>query len=90
MFQMLGVFAEFERSMIVERVRSGIAKARIYGTRTGNPFGRPTVGRRVEQQILDALAAGEGIRKVARQLGIGVSVVQRVKRSIANAGGACI
>ena len=28
MFQMLGVFAEFERSMIVQRVRAGMAKAR--------------------------------------------------------------
>ena len=38
MFQMLGVFAEFERSMIVERVRSGMAKAKANGTKSGNAY----------------------------------------------------
>ena len=41
MFQMLGVFAEFERSLIVERVRAGIARARTAGTKSGKAFGRP-------------------------------------------------
>src|SRR5882757_1394143 len=39
MFQMLGVFGEFERAMIRERVRAGIAKARANGTRSGRPIG---------------------------------------------------
>jgi DNA invertase Pin-like site-specific DNA recombinase len=43
MFQMLGVFAEFERAMIVQRVRAGIAKARAQGTRSGKAIGRPKV-----------------------------------------------
>jgi hypothetical protein len=34
MFQMMGVFAEFERSMIVERVRAGVARAKASGTTT--------------------------------------------------------
>lgn len=33
LFQLLGVFAKFERSMIVERVRSGLAKARAKARR---------------------------------------------------------
>jgi DNA invertase Pin-like site-specific DNA recombinase len=37
MFQMLGVFAEFERSMIKERVRAGLARAREAGTKLGRP-----------------------------------------------------
>ena len=37
MFQMLGVFAEFERSIIAERVRAGLARARDEGTRLGRP-----------------------------------------------------
>jgi DNA invertase Pin-like site-specific DNA recombinase len=41
MFQMMGVFAEFERSMIVERVRSGVARAKASGTKSGEAFGRP-------------------------------------------------
>jgi DNA invertase Pin-like site-specific DNA recombinase len=33
MFQVLGVFTEFERSIIVTRVRAGMAKARVHGAR---------------------------------------------------------
>ena len=35
MFQMLGVFAEFERAIIVERVNAGLARARARGTKSG-------------------------------------------------------
>jgi Resolvase, N terminal domain len=37
MFQMIGVFAEFERAMIQERVRAGLARARGEGKRLGRP-----------------------------------------------------
>jgi DNA invertase Pin-like site-specific DNA recombinase len=37
MFQMLGVFAEFERAMIRERVMAGLARAKAEGTRPGHP-----------------------------------------------------
>ena len=37
MFQMMGVFAEFERAMIQERVRAGLARARSEGTTLGRP-----------------------------------------------------
>src|SRR6266550_6715089 len=43
MFQMMGVFAEFERAMIQERVRAGLARARENGTKTGNAIGRPRI-----------------------------------------------
>jgi hypothetical protein len=43
MFQMLGVFAEFERAMIQERVRAGLARARE-GKRLGRP-GAPAAGK---------------------------------------------
>jgi DNA invertase Pin-like site-specific DNA recombinase len=41
LFQMLGVLAEFERSIIQERIAAGIARARAKGTRSGKAFGRP-------------------------------------------------
>ena len=75
MFGMMGVFAEFERAMIVERVKAGLARARAQG-RVG---GRPRVAANVEKRIRAVLATGFGIRKAARQLGVGTSVVQRVK-----------
>lgn len=74
MFQMAGVFAEFERSMIQERVRAGLERAKEQGKR----LGRPTVSSRVEARIRQKRAQGMGILKIARELGVGTSVVQRV------------
>ena len=78
LFAMLGVFAEFERSMIQERVRAGMAKARAKGTKSGNPIGRPTVLSDTEDRIRELRAEGFGILKIAESAGCGVSVVQRV------------
>jgi DNA invertase Pin-like site-specific DNA recombinase len=66
MFQMLGVFAGFERSLIVERVRAGIARAKREGTRSGKAFGRPKISAEREDAVRASLAAGAGIRKTAR------------------------
>lgn len=78
LFQMAGVFAEFEREMIRERVRAGLAKARAKGTKTGNPIGRPTVDTKVEDRIRTLRAEGLGMVKIAKTAGCGVSTVQRV------------
>ena len=75
LFQMLGVFAEFERAMIVERVHAGLRRAKAQGKR----LGRPRVSPEVEQRIQRELGKGRGIRAVARKLGVGVGTVQRVK-----------
>jgi DNA invertase Pin-like site-specific DNA recombinase len=80
MFQMMGVFAEFERAMIVERVNSGLARARAAGKR----LGRPTISRRKEDAIRRLLAGGTGIVKAAKTVGVGVSVVQRVESELAS------
>jgi DNA invertase Pin-like site-specific DNA recombinase len=74
MFGMLGVFAEFERTIIQERVKAGLARARAKGTK----LGRPRTDARVEQKIRNLAAKGVGKVKIARTLGIGVSVTQRV------------
>ena len=74
MFQMMGVFAEFERSMIQARVKAGLARARAQG----KTLGRPKVTEQVERAVLAARADGTGKRKIARQLGIGVSTVTRI------------
>jgi DNA invertase Pin-like site-specific DNA recombinase len=74
MFQMLGVFAEFERAMIQERVRAGLARARAQGKR----LGRPRVGPKVEAAVRAARERGKGIRKIASELKIGVGTVQRI------------
>src|ERR1700739_699099 len=43
LFQMLGVFAEFERAIIQERVHAGLARAREKGTKSGKAIGRPQI-----------------------------------------------
>lgn len=80
LFQMMGVFAEFERSIIQERILAGMARVKVHGTRSGRPVGRPRISPDVEQAIRDLRAKGKGVNKVARELGIGVSVVQRIDR----------
>ncbi len=74
MFQMLGVFSEFERAIIRERIKSGLARARA----EGKVFGRPRVSATVEAAIRAARRKGTGMRRIARELGVGVSTVQRV------------
>jgi DNA invertase Pin-like site-specific DNA recombinase len=82
MFQMLGVFAEFERSMIRERVKSGMARAKIGGTKTGNAIGRPTVAGGTKEQARTLLRAGHSEREVARLLGIGKGTIHRLRTDI--------
>jgi DNA invertase Pin-like site-specific DNA recombinase len=90
MFQMMGVFAEFERAMIRERVKSGLARAKAGGKRLGRPRlgderkpGQPPrLG--VEEAIRCDLATGEiGMIKIAKRHGVGVGTVQRIKATLA-------
>ena len=76
MFQMMGVFAEFERSMIRERVNAGIARAKADGKHCGRPF----IDTKLEERIRDALAAPgrPGLHKIAKQFGVGSGTVQRI------------
>jgi len=74
MFQMCGVFAEFERAMIQERVKAGLARAKAQG----KTLGRPKVNSDVEKAVLAARAKGTGKRKISKELGIGVSTVGRI------------
>lgn len=83
MFGMMGVFAEFERAMIQERVRAGLARAKAQGTRSGKAIGRPRTSAVIERAIAEALKGGAGIHKVAASVGVGVGTVQRIKAALA-------
>jgi DNA invertase Pin-like site-specific DNA recombinase len=78
MFQMMGVFAEFERAMIQERVRAGLARAKSEGKR----LGRPPIDPALEKRIREALAAPDrpGVRKIAARFGVNPGTVQRISR----------
>ena len=74
MFQMCGVFAEFERSMIRERVKAGIQRAKAQGKR----LGRPTVPPITVRKIQNLRASGLSIRAISRKTGISVGKVHAV------------
>jgi DNA invertase Pin-like site-specific DNA recombinase len=80
MFQMLGVFAEFERSIIQERVRAGLRRA----VSEGKQLGRPRLAADIERRISVALKArketGDSVRKIAARFGVDPSTVQRISR----------
>lgn len=78
MFQMLGVFSEFERSMIQERVKAGLERAKA----NGKTLGRPKVSSKTEDAIRKHRNEGMGIKKTAKTVGVGVGVVQRVDREM--------
>jgi len=85
MFQMLGVFAEFERSIIQERVRAGLRRA----VSEGKTLGRPRLDADVERRISAALKArketGDSVRKIAARFGVDPGTVQRISRPFAHA-----
>jgi DNA invertase Pin-like site-specific DNA recombinase len=78
MLSMCGVFAEFERSMIVERINAGLDRAR----KQGKTLGRPSVDASVEKKIIRERAKGHGMMRIARDCGVGTSVVQRVLATV--------
>jgi len=72
MFQMLDVFAEFERAIIRERVNAGLARARAKRTKLGRRPVKPAVEGRIRE------LKRMGILKIGRTVGVGTGVVQRV------------
>jgi DNA invertase Pin-like site-specific DNA recombinase len=83
MFGMMGVFAEFERSMIQARIKAGLERAKASPRKGAKAIGRPKVSGATEAAIRAHLAAGAGILKVAKELGVGTSTVQRIKSAMA-------
>jgi DNA invertase Pin-like site-specific DNA recombinase len=77
-FQVTGAFAEFERSMIRQRVKAGLKRAVAEGTK----LGRPKVDAALECKAQKHLAKGTGILKVAKMLGMGTGTVQRIKQEM--------
>lgn len=73
MLSLLGAVYQFERSMMLERQREGIQKAKAAGKYKGRPN---SVDRDV---VMDLLNQKVSIRKTAEKLGISPSTVQRIK-----------
>jgi len=71
---MLGIFAEFERDVLRERVKAGMAHARLQG----QVLGRPTTARDKADEIKELIAAGLSKKEIANRLGVGRASVYRV------------
>lgn len=71
---MVGAIAEFERELMLERQREGIAKAKAEGKYKGR---KPTA-RAKSAEVKRMLASGVGATEIARKLGIGRSSVYRI------------
>ncbi len=81
MFQMLGVFAEFEREIIAERIHAGLARAKEQGTKSGKPIGRPEVFGTVREKAVALKENGLGTRRIAGELGIARATVVKALRA---------
>jgi DNA invertase Pin-like site-specific DNA recombinase len=76
---MMGVFSEFERSMIVERVKAGLSRARAQGKR----LGRRPLDIAMEAKVRGLRAQDKDMIKIAKEIGIGVGTVKRVVDTLA-------
>ncbi|GGF75231.1 resolvase [Terasakiella brassicae] len=79
MFQMLGVFSEFERAIISDRVKAGLA-------RTDKVIGRPGVGDWKINRVKKQLRSGKSIRAVAELAKVSVGTVSRIRKEMAAEG----
>jgi len=74
LFTIISAMAEFERSLIVERVKAGIENARAKGRR----IGRPTlITEGINEKIRELSDKGHSVREVAKQIKISASLVHK-------------
>ena len=73
MFTMISAIAEFERELMSERVRAGIARSRAQG----KPHGRSPIPKDKQQEIRQLKKQGLSNRKIAQQSGIPETTVRR-------------
>jgi len=79
MFQIVGAFAEFERSMIRQRIHAGLKRAVAEGKTLGRPLNHPDAIGKAKR----ALRKGLGINRTAKLVGLSNGTVQRLKEELA-------
>ena len=82
LFQMSGVFSEYERAMIVERVNAGLARARSQG----KVLGRPVVRKHDRSAVVEALRSKMSIRQAMARTGASLGTVSRARKRLISIG----
>lgn len=78
LFHMLGVFAEFERALIVDRVQAGLQRAKAEGKRLGRPALPDAIRLRIERE----LRRDTPVRSIARKFKIAPVTVRRIRAEL--------
>jgi len=86
-FHVTGAFAQFERSMIQQRIHAGLARARKHGTKSGAPIGRAPIDAAKETRAREELSKGASYRAAAEAAGVSLGTVQRIAASTRPFGG---
>ena len=81
-YHVIGSFAEFEREIIIERVRAGLANARAKGKSLGRPKDRIA-----ERRIIALREKGLSLREIAHREDRSASGVLQILRRAATSGG---
>lgn len=76
LMHMVSAFAEFERGVLIERTRAGLAAARRRGIRIGRPPANVNL-----QEVIRLRTAGKSVREVARALGVGSTTIHRALKA---------
>ena len=84
LFGMLSVFSEFERAILVDRVKTGLNRAKSQGRHCGRPPLAPT---KVEA-VRALLGTGMSLSQIAKKVGVGVGTVHRIKQTMTANGNA--
>ena len=74
MANLIGVFAEFERDLIRERVKAGIQNAKSKGIRVGR---RPLIDEKLLRTVRDRRDKGMSLRTISKELGVSKSLVHK-------------
>jgi DNA invertase Pin-like site-specific DNA recombinase len=82
MFSLVGSFAEYERTLIKERVRAGMERAKKSGTKSGRAIGRPSnVNEGTKAAVIELHKSGMSMNKICKTLSIGNGTLYKLLRA---------
>jgi DNA invertase Pin-like site-specific DNA recombinase len=77
LFQIMGAFAEFERTIIRERMEAGRKRAEITGTKSGKPCHRPKI-KIDEDGVKYKYKQGKSMHTIAKEYNVSITPIRRI------------